>query len=86
MLTVITPELHKKLEKIGFEKDEINAIEFIHELRIGKYSADITDLVKKGVSVNIRKELLDKIKELSWEMGEKTFTNREDLYDRQNIL
>jgi hypothetical protein len=86
MLIAITPEIYMKLEEIGFEKDEIRAIGFIHELKIGRYSEDISELVKRGISLNIRKEISDRIKELSWEMGEKNFGNREELYDRQNIL
>lgn len=86
MLIAIRPEIHRKLEEIGFEKDEINAIGLIHELKIGKYSDDITELVKKGLSLNIQKNFSYKIKELGWEMGEKSFGNREELYDRQDIL
>ena len=82
MLIVITPEIHRKLEEIGFEKDEIDAISFIHELKIGNYSDNITDLVKKGLSSNVRKQISDRIKELSWEMGERNFRSREELYDR----
>ena len=64
MLIVITPEIHRKLEEIGFEKDEIDAISFIHELKIGKYSDNISELVKKRLSLNVRKQISDRIKEL----------------------
>lgn len=86
MLETITPEIRNKLGKIGFEKDEIRAIEVIHELKIGKYPIDINEIVNRAVSANAREELLNRIDDLSWEMGERNFKSREDIYDRQNIF
>jgi hypothetical protein len=82
MLETITPEIHKKLEEIGFEEDEINAIKIIHELKIGNYPVDIQELINKVMAEKIREELLGKVEELSWEMGKRKFISREELYDR----
>jgi len=82
MLETITPEIRDKLRKIGFEKDEIGAIETIHELKIGKYPVDINEVLNKSLQAKVREGLLDKIDELSWEMGERSFGTREELYDR----
>lgn len=82
MLETITPEIHKKLEEIGFEEDEINAIKIIHELKIRKYPVDIQELINKAMAEKIREELLGKVEELSWEMGKRKFISREELYDR----
>lgn len=82
MIKTITPKDYKRLEEIGFEKDEISAIEIIHELKSWKYPIDINELINKTVSEKIRDELLYKIEEMSWEMGTRTFARREELYDR----
>ncbi|QTA80778.1 Uncharacterized protein dnl_30910 [Desulfonema limicola] len=83
MIESINTEVRSKLEEIGFEKDEISAIAIIHELKIGKYPVDINEFLNKTVSKKIRDELLEKkIDELSWEMGEKNFSGREEIYDR----
>lgn len=86
MLETITPEIRDKLGEMGFEKDEIGAIEIIHELKIGKYPVDISELLNRSFSAKIREGLLDKIDELDWEMGERNFGSRGELYDRQNIF
>ena len=51
-----------------------------------KLDVDISEVVNKAVSLKVREELLDKIDELSWEMGERNFGTREELYDRQKIF
>ena len=81
MLETITDAIHRKLEEIGFEEDEISAIKIIHELKTGKYHVDIQELINKAVTENIREELLNKVEELSWEMGKRKFISREEIYD-----
>ncbi|MCP4349497.1 MAG: hypothetical protein GY795_28785 [Desulfobacterales bacterium] len=86
MIETINTEIRGRLEEIGFEKDEISVIEIIHELKTGKYPVNINEVVNRAISEEIREGLLDKIDELSWEMGERNFSGREELYDRQNIF
>lgn len=82
MLEAITPEIRYKLGQIGFEQDEINAIETIHKLKKEKHSIRIEDTLSKTIATASRKQLLDAIDELSWDMGEKQVGCREELYDR----
>ena len=44
MLQIITPEICSKLGEIGFEEDEINTIQIVHELKNRTYSIDKQDL------------------------------------------
>ena len=81
MLETITYEVRNKLEDIGFEKDEIYAFEIIHELKKKKYLFNIEKVVHNVVLDNYQTGLINKINELSWEMGREKI-NREELYDR----
>jgi hypothetical protein len=47
MIKAVTPELYKKLEEIGFEEDEINTIQMVHELKTRAYSIDIMKLINQ---------------------------------------
>jgi hypothetical protein len=47
MIKPVTPELYKKLEEIGFEEDEINTIQIVHELKTRTYSIDIMKLINQ---------------------------------------
>ena len=55
MLQTITPEICSKLGEIGFEKDEINTIQIIHELKTRAYSIDIKKLINKAAFENLSK-------------------------------
>ncbi len=47
MLQIITPEICNKLGEIGFEQDEINTIQIIHELKTRTYPIDIKKLINQ---------------------------------------
>ena len=47
MLQIITPEICNKLEEIGFEEDEINTIQMVHELKTRTYLIDIRKLINQ---------------------------------------
>ncbi len=82
MVEQITPEIRSKLGEIGFSNEEISAIELLHELKAGKYAIDIKEILNMAISEKATETILHKLDELSWNMGEKYYNNREDLYDR----
>jgi len=47
MLQTITPEVCSKLGEIGFEDDDINTIQMLHELKMRKYPLDIKKLINQ---------------------------------------
>jgi len=47
MLQTITPEVCSKLDEIGFEEDDINTIQKLHELKKRTYSVDIKKLINQ---------------------------------------
>jgi autonomous glycyl radical cofactor GrcA len=47
MLQTITPEVCNKFGEIGFEEDDINSIQMLHELKTRNYSVDIKKLINQ---------------------------------------
>ncbi|MCP4350244.1 MAG: hypothetical protein GY795_32605 [Desulfobacterales bacterium] len=53
MLKVITPEIINWLEQIGFEEDEINTVQIVHELKSRTYPIDIKKLINQAAFENL---------------------------------
>jgi hypothetical protein len=66
MLQTITPEICKKLEKIGFQKDEINTIQLVHQLKTGLYSIDIKKLINRVAFENLSKGVAETFEKNEW--------------------
>ncbi|MBW1615347.1 MAG: hypothetical protein JRJ49_02200 [Deltaproteobacteria bacterium] len=66
MLQTITPEICKKLEKIGFQKDEINTIQLVHQLKTGLYSIDIKKLINRVAFENLSKGVAETFEKNQW--------------------
>lgn len=73
MLETITPEVHEKLEKIGFKKDEINTIQIVHELKTRKYSIDIKKLINQVAFEKLSKGIAETFDKNKW--SEEDFFN-----------
>ncbi len=73
MLETITPDVHKKLEEIGFEKDEINMIRIVHELKSRAYSIDIRKLINQVAFEHLSKGIS--------EVFERNMWNEDDFYE-----
>lgn len=67
MLSKITPEIHKKLEEIGFGEDEINMIRIVHELKSRSYSIDIQDLIRRAAFENLAEGIAQTFDQNQWE-------------------
>ncbi len=65
-MQLITPEIHQKLEEIGFEQDEIDAIRIIHELKTGKYVFDMKKLINKIAFQNLSNGITDTFERNKW--------------------
>lgn len=67
MLSKITPDIHKKLEEIGFGEDEINMIQIVHELKSRSYSIDIQELIRKAAFENLAEGVSRRFEESGWD-------------------
>lgn len=66
MLEIITPEIIGKLEQIGFEQEEINTIQIIHELKSRTYSVDIKKLIHQAAFENLSKGIAETFEKNRW--------------------
>jgi hypothetical protein len=66
MLQTITPEICNKLGEIGFEKDEINTIQIIHELKTRSYPVDIKELINQAAFKNLSKGITETFEKNRW--------------------
>jgi len=66
MLQTITPDICSKLGEIGFEKDEIDTIQIIHELKTRAYSIDIKKLINKAAFENLSKGIAGTFEKNRW--------------------
>ena len=66
MLKTITPEIHKELERIGFEENEISTFQMIHELKTREYSIDIKELINKSAFYNLSKGIAETFEKNNW--------------------
>ncbi len=71
MIKTITPEICKKLGAIGFDDDEINTIEIIHELKTRKYSIDVKKLINQTAFEKLAKGIGNTFEKEKW--GEEDF-------------
>lgn len=62
----ITPEIYSKLGEIGFDKDEINTIQIVHELKSRSYSIDIKKLIHQGAFENLSKGIAETFEKNQW--------------------
>ena len=58
MLETITSEVVDKLEEIGFEQDEINVIQILHELKNRTYPVGIKKLINQAAFENLSKGIV----------------------------
>lgn len=63
---MITPDIQKKLEEIGFKPDEINTLSMIHELSTRQYPFDIKKLIHQIAAENLSKEIARRFEEKQW--------------------
>ena len=66
MLQTITPEICSKLGEIGFDKDEINTIQIVHELKSRRYSIDIKKLINQAAFENLSKGIAEAFEKNKW--------------------
>ncbi|MCP4345029.1 MAG: hypothetical protein GY795_05825 [Desulfobacterales bacterium] len=66
MLKIITPEIIGRLEQIGFEEDEINTIQIIHELKNRTYPVDIKKFINQAVFENLSKGIAETFEKNKW--------------------
>jgi len=66
MIKTITPEICKKLEEIGFDDEEINMIEIIHELKTRKYPIDVKKLINQIAFEKLTKGIGGTFKKENW--------------------
>ncbi len=66
MLQAITPEICNKLGELGFEKDEINTIQIIHELKTRSYPVDIKKLINQAAFENLSKGIAETFEKNRW--------------------
>ncbi|MCR4344950.1 MAG: hypothetical protein NUV44_09325 [Candidatus Scalindua sp.] len=66
MIKTITPEICKKLEEIGFDDEEINMIEIVHELKTRKYSIDVKKLINQTAFEKLSKGIGETFKKENW--------------------
>jgi hypothetical protein len=83
MIKANTPEPYKKLEAIGFEKDEITTIQMIHELKTREYSVDIIKLINQIAFDNLSKGITETFEKRKW--SEEDFFEAVENYRRHVI-
>ncbi|MCP4345168.1 MAG: hypothetical protein GY795_06535 [Desulfobacterales bacterium] len=66
MIETINTEIRDKLEEIGFEKDEINAIQIVHELKSRTYPVDIKKLINQAAFENLSKGIAETFEKKKW--------------------
>ncbi|MCI5147860.1 MAG: hypothetical protein D3916_00345 [Candidatus Electrothrix sp. MAN1_4] len=60
------PEMYSKLGEIGFDKDEINTIQIVHELKNRSYSIDIKKLIHQVAFENLSKGIAKTFEKNQW--------------------
>ncbi len=66
MLEKITAEMLDKLEEIGFEKDEINTIQIVHELKTRTYKINIKELINQVAFEKLSKGISETFEKNDW--------------------
>ena len=66
MLQTITPEICSKLGEIGFEEDEINTIQIIHELKTRTYPIDMKKLISQAAFENLSEGIAETFERNKW--------------------
>ncbi|MCP4627222.1 MAG: hypothetical protein GY850_27480 [bacterium] len=66
MLQTITPEICSKLGEIGFEEDEINTIQMVHELKTRAYPIDIKKLINQVAFKNLSEGIAETFDKNKW--------------------
>ena len=66
MLQTITPEICSKLGEIGFQEDEINTIQMIHELKTRTYPIDVRKLINQAAFENLSKGIAETFERNRW--------------------
>ena len=66
MIETITPQILSKLEKIGFEEDEISTIQIVHELKSRTYPIDIKKLINQITFENLSKGIAETFEKNKW--------------------
>jgi len=73
MLQTITPEICSKLGEIGFEEEDINTIQMLHELKMRTYSIDIRKLINQISFRHLTVEISETFEKNKW--------NEEDFFE-----
>ena len=68
MLQAITPEIISKLGELGFQREEINTFQKIHELKTRPYSVDIdiNKLINQAAFENLSKGIAETFEKNKW--------------------
>lgn len=66
MIEMITPQILDKLEEIGFEEDEINTIQIVHELKSRTYPVDIKKLINQFAFGNLSEGIAETFEKNEW--------------------
>jgi hypothetical protein len=66
ILATITPEIRSKLEKIGFDEDEINTIQIVYELKTRNYPIDIIKLINQAAFEKLSKGIAEAFEKNNW--------------------
>jgi len=81
MPEMITPEIYKKLEEIGFEEYEISTFQMIHELKTRKYEFDIKNLINRIAFQNLSEGISETFENNKW--TEEDFFNIVETYRKE---
>jgi hypothetical protein len=81
MLETITPEVLNKLGEIGFEEDEISAIQILHELKTRPSKPDIRELINQAVLRSLSEGIAKTFEKSS--MNEEAFFNIVEQHRRE---
>jgi hypothetical protein len=81
MLGTITPEIHKQLEEIGFNENEISTFQLIHELNTREYQFDIKQLINKIAFRNLSEGVAETFEKNKW--TEEDFFNIVEIYRQE---
>ncbi|VEN72677.1 conserved hypothetical protein [Candidatus Desulfarcum epimagneticum] len=66
MVQTITPEILSKLGEIGFDEDEISAIQMVHELRNRTHPVDIKKLIHQAAFRNLSEGIGEVFEKNKW--------------------
>ncbi|MGE0083181.1 MAG: PIN domain-containing protein [Desulfococcaceae bacterium] len=83
MPEMITPEIYKKLEEIGFEEYEISTFQMIHELKTRKYEFDIKQLINRIAFDNLSEGIAETFENNKW--TEENFFDIVETYRKENL-